>query len=70
MARGGQKGHTKLLTRSCGPQVIEELVAVGRSTPNSESPVQHHAFFTAVKKRRVPMHLATGFSEDKAWEFW
>jgi hypothetical protein len=44
--------------------------------PNSEShrggalPLQHHAFFTAGKKYRVPMYLATSFSEDKAYEFW
>ena len=33
-------------------------------------PRQHHAFFTAGKKYRVPMYLATSFSEDKAYEFW
>ena len=44
--------------------------------PNSEShrggalPLEHHAFFTAGKKYRVPMYLATSFSEDKAYEFW
>jgi hypothetical protein len=44
--------------------------------PNSMShrggalPVQHCAFFTAGKKYRVPMYLATSFSEDKAYEFW
>jgi hypothetical protein len=44
--------------------------------PNSEShrggalPLQHHAFFTAGKKYRVPMYLATSFSEEKAYEFW
>jgi hypothetical protein len=44
--------------------------------PNSEShrggalPAQHHAFFTQGKKYRVPMYLATSFSEDKAYEFW
>ncbi len=44
--------------------------------PNSEShrggalPPQHHAFFAVGKKYRVPMYLATSFSEDKAYEFW
>ncbi len=33
-------------------------------------PPQYHAFFTAGKKYRVPMYLATSFSEDKAYEFW
>jgi len=33
-------------------------------------PQQHHAFFTVGKKYRVPMYLATSFSEDKAYEFW
>jgi hypothetical protein len=33
-------------------------------------PLQHHAFFTVGKKYRVPMYLATSFSEDKAYEFW
>ena len=33
-------------------------------------PLQHHAFFTAGKKYRVPMYLATSFSEDKAYEVW
>jgi hypothetical protein len=33
-------------------------------------PPQHHAFFAVGKKYRVPMYLATSFSEDKAYEFW
>ena len=33
-------------------------------------PRQHHAFFAVGKKYRVPMYLATSFSEDKAYEFW
>jgi hypothetical protein len=33
-------------------------------------PLQHHSFFTVGKKYRVPMYLATSFSEDKAYEFW
>jgi hypothetical protein len=33
-------------------------------------PEHHRAFFTAGKKYRVPMYLATSFSEDKAYEFW
>jgi hypothetical protein len=33
-------------------------------------PLQHHSFFTVDKKYRVPMYLATSFSEDKAYEFW
>ena len=33
-------------------------------------PKQHHSFFTVGKKYRVPMYLATSFSEDKAYEFW
>jgi hypothetical protein len=33
-------------------------------------PQQHHHFFTVGKKYRVPMYLATSFSEDKAYEFW
>jgi hypothetical protein len=44
--------------------------------PNAEShrggalPLQHHAFFAVGCKYRVPMYLATSFSEDKAYEFW
>ena len=44
--------------------------------PNSIShrggalPQQHHAFFSVGTKYRVPMYLATSFSEDKAYEFW
>ena len=44
--------------------------------PNSVShrggalPKEHHAFFAAGVKYRVPMYLATSFSEDKAYEFW
>jgi hypothetical protein len=33
-------------------------------------PLQHHGFFTPGAKYRVPMYLATSFSEDKAYEFW
>jgi len=33
-------------------------------------PHKHHHFFTVGKKYRVPMYLATSFSEDKAYEFW
>jgi hypothetical protein len=33
-------------------------------------PLQHHGFFTPGSKYRVPMYLATSFSEDKAYEFW
>jgi hypothetical protein len=33
-------------------------------------PLQHHSFFTVDKKYRVPMYVATSFSEDKAYEFW
>ena len=33
-------------------------------------PEHHRRFFTAGKKYRVPMYLATSFSEDKAYEFW
>ena len=33
-------------------------------------PQQHHHFFTVGTKYRVPMYLATSFSEDKAYEFW
>jgi hypothetical protein len=33
-------------------------------------PLQHHHFFAVGKKYRVPMYLATSFSEDKAYEFW
>ena len=33
-------------------------------------PLQHRSFFTVGKKYRVPMYLATSFSEDKAYEFW
>ena len=33
-------------------------------------PLQHHSFFTVGMKYRVPMYLATSFSEDKAYEFW
>jgi len=33
-------------------------------------PRQHHAFFAVGCKYRVPMYLATSFSEDKAYEFW
>ncbi len=63
-------------------RAINALCIVRRETaslkfpPNSEShrggalPPQHHAFFTAGKKYRVPMYLATSFSEDKAYEFW
>jgi hypothetical protein len=63
-------------------RAINALCIVRRETaslkfpPNSEShrggalPLQHHAFFTAGKKYRVPMYLATSFSEDKAYEFW
>ena len=63
-------------------RAINALCIVRRETaslkfpPNSEShrggalPPQHHAFFTADKKYRVPMYLATSFSEDKAYEFW
>jgi GrpB-like predicted nucleotidyltransferase (UPF0157 family) len=44
--------------------------------PNSVShrggalPTEHQDFFTVGKKYRVPMYLATSFSEDKANEFW
>ena len=47
-----------------------------RFPPNAVShrggalPQQHHHFFTVGKKYRVPMYLATSFSEDKAYEFW
>lgn len=63
-------------------RAINALCIVRRETaslkfpPNSEShrggalPLQHHAFFTAGNKYRVPMYLATSFSEDKAYEFW
>ena len=63
-------------------RAINALCIVRRETaslkfpPNSEShrggalPLQHHAFFTAGKKYRVPMYLATSFDEDKAYEFW
>lgn len=30
-------------------------------------PLQHSAFFTAGKKLRVPMYLATSFDEDVAY---
>ncbi len=33
-------------------------------------PPQHRDFFAVGKKYRVPMYLATSFSEDKAYEFW
>ena len=33
-------------------------------------PRQHHDFFAVGKKYRVPMYVATSFSEDKAYEFW
>jgi GrpB-like predicted nucleotidyltransferase (UPF0157 family) len=63
-------------------RAINALCIVRRETaslkfpPNAAShrggalPLQHHAFFTAGKKYRVPMYLATSFSEDKAYEFW
>ena len=44
--------------------------------PNSVShrggalPLQHHHFFAPGQQYRVPMYLATSFSEDKAYEFW
>jgi hypothetical protein len=33
-------------------------------------PRQYHAFFAVGCKYRVPMYLATSFSEDKAYAFW
>jgi hypothetical protein len=33
-------------------------------------PKEHHSFFTVGHKYRVPMYLATSFSEEKAYEFW
>ncbi len=33
-------------------------------------PLQHHSFFAPGSKCRVPMYLATSFSDDKAYEFW
>ncbi len=33
-------------------------------------PSQHRNFFAVGKKYRVPMYLATSFSEDKAYKFW
>jgi hypothetical protein len=56
--------------------IVRRESASVKFPPNSEShrggalPLQHHHFFTVGKKYRVPMYLASSFSEDKAYEFW
>lgn len=42
----------------------------GKSHRGGGLPAQHAAFFTAGKKFRVPMYLATSFDEDVAYSFW
>ncbi len=56
--------------------IVRRDEAALKFPPNSVShrggalPTEHHAFFAPGQRYRVPMYLATSFSEDKAYEFW
>jgi hypothetical protein len=69
--------HTAVIVRAINALcIVRREDASLKFPPNAVShrggalPRQHHAFFTVGKKYRVPMYLATSFSEDKAYEFW
>ena len=69
--------HTAVIVRAINALcIVRREDASLKFPPNAVShrggalPRQHHAFFAVGKKYRVPMYLATSFSEDKAYEFW
>ena len=69
--------HTAVIVRAINALCIVRREDASLKVPPSAVshrggalPRQHPAFFAEGKKYRVPMYLATSFSEDKAYEFW